>query len=229
MAPPKILPWSVAGAAVKRSVESIKGCELCLREQVLEDILFETANFYVALDISPIREGHLMIISNEHFGSAGELPDYLRKELLALKNNLRDLVETTYNKTIFYEHGRAGHCLKLKDSEVLCNHFHLHAVPTNTDIHELLIKDYPAMKLSSYADIFHMYDRYGSYLYFENNDSEMYFYPASDENVAPHLLRSLLCKKLKTPKKSDWDKYRNQKELEAARNNYIKNFIKEYQ
>lgn len=205
----------------------MKGCSLCEKTD-LEPILFESANFYVILDFAPIKEGHLMIISNEHYGCAGEMPDDLLYELKLLKEKMEKLVEQTYQKKLCYEHGRAGHCFTMKDSEVLCNHFHLHIVPAIADISNLLKNEFQKKDVKSYDELNTMYARYGSYLYFENNKNEMSFYPASDEIVAPHLLRTLICKKLRTPKRSDWEHYRNKKEILNAHKKYLENYFKNH-
>src|SRR3990167_1079814 len=203
---------------MNNTTEIIHGCDMCAMK--LTQILFKTNHFYVALDLSPIVEGHLMIISNNHIGCAAETNEKMREEFINVKEKVGKLVRKTYGKVSYYEHGRAGHCLTMSNSEIMCNHFHLHALPIDVDIHEALIKNYLFVSLKMYADIFLAYERYGSYLYFESSNHSMGFYPASDKNVQTHLLRTLICNMLLVPQKSNWETAKDKKTAEVGFKKY---------
>ena len=48
----------------------------------LESVIYENDNFFSIPDVSPIVEGHSLIISKKHFETTLDLPDSLGAELL---------------------------------------------------------------------------------------------------------------------------------------------------
>jgi len=61
-------------------------CVFCNREEVKEDILWETENFFVKVGVGILAPGHIMLISKKHLSCFGELPDELNQEFLLLFN-----------------------------------------------------------------------------------------------------------------------------------------------
>jgi hypothetical protein len=104
-----------------------------------------------------------------------------------------------------YEHGRAGHCVKLKGSQVTCHHFHLHFVPLQVDILSSLPLNFTPRRISKPIDVRFFYERLGEYLFFENSSRESFFCPAHGA-VAPHLLRTLVCEAAGLSERSDWER-----------------------
>ena len=56
-------------------------------------VIFESPNFWVTLDSSPLVEGHLLIHSKSHIGCTGEVPNYLFHELEELKNSVGQIIK----------------------------------------------------------------------------------------------------------------------------------------
>ena len=173
------------------------------------NVFFETANYYLSADRSPIVEGHLMILSKGHYGCAGELSNALQEELIALKALAEQLVIEVYGKASCYEHGRAGHCVQYAGTNNPCHHFHLHVLPINVAIQEPLKKLYKEITLEHYTDLENAYERYGNYLYFETSSNEKYFYCVNEKAVESHLLRTLICNELNTAEKSQWEDFQD--------------------
>ena len=96
----------------------------------------------------------------------------------------------------FYEHGRAGSCMKTNPNASKCEHFHLHCLPVDISITQKLQATFDSIKMAKYQDVMPLFLEHGSYLYFEENDGSMYFFPAEDQKVESHLLRTLSCEAL---------------------------------
>lgn len=166
-----------------------------------------TENFNLLADTFPVVAGHLMISSKEHYGCAGELPEELQDEFINLKSSIAETIRKNGKQVIFYEHGRAGCCLANNPDGSKCEHFHLHALPVALDITQNLDLTFNKIKMQNYKEIFENYYAYGNYLFFENAAGESFFYPAIDDKVGSHLLRTLICKELNVLERSDWQQY----------------------
>lgn len=139
-----------------------KDCIFC---KVEFRVLFSTESFIVALDNFPLTEGHLLIFSREHYGCGGELPKINLLDLIQLKDKVSFLLRNIYGKVIFYEHGRAGHCVSFSPDERLCHHFHLHALPLSCDVSINLDEQFQRTDMPSYALIDDFFNKYGEYLF----------------------------------------------------------------
>jgi diadenosine tetraphosphate (Ap4A) HIT family hydrolase len=172
------------------------GCMFCdVSKPLIES---ETENLWLIRDKYPIADGHYMIISKDHYGCMGELPIPFFDEIEQLRWRL------PYSQSIAYEHGRAGHCVKLKGSQVTCHHFHLHFLPLDADIRTLLQPRFSSHKMSALSEVRRLFETLGEYLFFENYDGQKLFYPASSQ-VESHLLRTLICKTIGSPERADWE------------------------
>jgi len=181
------------------------GCLFC--DPVKGMVIHETRNFRVLVDTFPITPGHLMISTQAHYGSAGEIPEELMQELTELKEEVRYNVQSIGNSCIFYEHGRAGCCLSKPLEDQKCEHFHLHCLPVELCIKDAVCNKFQVLKMENYRQISPLFFEHGNYLYFENARGEMFFFPAEDNKVESHLLRTLICNTIGIPNRSDWQTY----------------------
>lgn len=88
-----------------------------------KQILIQTDNFKVVLDIDPIQSGHLLIISKQHFMDIRELSDSALMELFKLQKQIINVYETHFSidgLTIIQNNGA------IMDEGT---HFHIHIVP----------------------------------------------------------------------------------------------------
>ena len=176
------------------------GCMFCYVESDL--IVSETENLYLIRDKFPIVKDHYMIISKQHFGCMGELPSSYFSEIEELRITLVKIFKD--QKFIGYEHGRAGHCVKLQGSQVTCHHFHLHYLPLNVDLNSTLLSRFPRHNLPKLQNMSEFFQRFGEYLYFEDSNRNGFFYTASSA-VESHLLRTLICRASGLEHRSDWE------------------------
>ncbi|KJV72136.1 Uncharacterised protein [Orientia tsutsugamushi] len=177
------------------------GCYFC--DPFKGSIVHESENFVVVLDTFPIKQGHLMISSQKHYGCADEIPNEWMLDLLHLKDTLRKQVEKFEGKAIFYEHGRAGCCLESNPDGSKCNHFHLHCLPADISLVHALQEMFENHKLADYTEIKERFCEEGHYLYFEDPKGEMNFFSATDKEVESHLLRTMICNSLGIPERSN--------------------------
>ncbi len=183
---------------LKKNKESCLFCEPSSSKK----ILLQTPNFYVTFDDSPLIEGHIMIHTKVHFGCGGEIPEDNFSEFVQLKQQLKQLLATIYGACSFYEHGRAGHC-SISNNEILCEHFHLHALPLKEDISSNIQNHFEEITLSSIHSLPQLYEQYDQYLLYENENG-IKFYPVLGE-IPSHFLRTVISKKIGKPERANWE------------------------
>jgi diadenosine tetraphosphate (Ap4A) HIT family hydrolase len=88
-------------------------------------ILLETTNFAIVVDISPLVEGHLLVVPKKHYlNFASAMLDY-RHEAVQVTQRARDWLRETYGSVALFEHGSTsgqsgGACIA---------HAHIHVLP----------------------------------------------------------------------------------------------------
>lgn len=97
----------------------IAGCPFCSLGEI-EELLTESASFYVAADHAPLVGGHILIIPRAHYACFGAIPATLEAELLGLKEQVRRFLSDAYRLPSFFEHGVFHQTV---------SHAHLHAIP----------------------------------------------------------------------------------------------------
>jgi diadenosine tetraphosphate (Ap4A) HIT family hydrolase len=207
-----------------KAIRTNTGCLFCQPYKSM--IVHETESFRVLVDTFPIVPGHIMISSKAHYGSAGEIPEDLQNELFELKEDVKERVKKVNGAYIFYEHGRAGCCMKANPNGQKCEHFHLHCIPVDLCICDELAKKFDPIEIAHYLEVMPLFMQYGNYLFFENALGKQFFFPAQDNKVESHLLRTLVCNALKVSSRSDWENYRDIDTFVESQNlveNYIYN------
>lgn len=192
---------------LKTFEEAVRGKPGCLFCHPYKGMIFhETKNFRLLIDTFPVALGHLMISSKEHYGCSGEIPEGIFEELESLKEDLKHKIKSLNGSYIFYEHGRAGSCLS-KDPNQKCEHFHMHCLPVNISIQKELRTRFDEIHLMHFEQMPRLFWEHGNYLYFEEANGNLWFYPVSNKIVEPHLLRTLICRELKSPNLARWEDF----------------------
>lgn len=91
------------------------------------NILTENEHFFVILDIDPIQQGHILIISKKHYTDIREIPNEILSDLFTLEKEILTILETHFNifgTSIIQNNGGA------MDKGT---HFHIHLIPRYTD------------------------------------------------------------------------------------------------
>lgn len=97
-------------------------CIFC-NELDKDQILYDTNHFKVVFDIDPEQEGHMLLISKEHYMNYLELPDEVVLDLIQLERKLIQILESEMNIlgiSLIRNNGRV-----MDDG----THFHEHIIP----------------------------------------------------------------------------------------------------
>lgn len=138
-----------------------------------ESILYENDKLYVIPDIAPLKLGHILIITNEHYTNFFSTSIEIKNDVRKLKDNIKKLYRELYKSdTLFFEHGS----LKAGDAGASIEHAHLHAIPYNESIKEKLDKIVDAVPIECNIIDDNNFNNEYSYLYIENSLDGNYIY-----------------------------------------------------
>lgn len=166
--------------------------------------------------IGSIVEGYLLLNMKYHIPSFGNLNEKFLDEFLSLKDEIRDALEHIYKTgCIFYEHGRAGSSLKLDGGDIISYHAHIHCVAVDVDILTSICKDYEPIKINNWKEVVRLEKKYHHYLYYEDNEKNMFFFPVHTY-TKPQYLRSALAEEINDPSSADWRKKPNWGNIENS-------------
>jgi len=151
----------------------MNNCLFCERSKIEKDILWESDNFFVKVGVGILAPGHILLITKHHIRCFGELDKKHFKEFLELKKNVFDKVKANFSEPIISEQGGYGQSVP---------HAHLHFVPTISNVHniqnikEKVFRGLKSTKIESMNEIKEIYNKEGSYIYFEENDNKLIFH-----------------------------------------------------
>ncbi|KAG0057618.1 Adenosine 5'-monophosphoramidase [Gryganskiella cystojenkinii] len=97
-------------------------CILCriIKREIPSKVLFETEHSLAILDISPISEGHALVIPKHHAQFLHEIPDHELADLLPVAKKVA-LAEGLKEYNILQNNGRLAH--------QAVDHVHFHVIP----------------------------------------------------------------------------------------------------
>lgn len=175
------------------------------------------------MSLGQIVEGYSLICSKTHRSCCGDIPPEDIDEFLTFKELLREIFIKVYNqKPIFYEHGQTGVCMKhlIDNMQNHCYHAHLHAVPSEIDIFDLIREKIPHfIEISDFKELIEIRNRKlkgGAYLYYENSRGEKFVFPAEGRKLPRQFLRKYLAIKVGKPHLFDWERYPGWRRLSYA-------------
>ncbi|MBI2581536.1 HIT family protein [Candidatus Woesearchaeota archaeon] len=177
----------------------MKPCVFCDKEKYAKDIFYETGNFFAMPTIGQISDGgHSLLIPKYHAPCLGEMNLALLREFADVKTEVQDAIEQEYGKSIAFEHGIIGQSVP---------HAHLQILPSNTDLFPALQDRYPFYKkLDSLEELWDIYQRRRVYLYYENQQREMFaFYMGA----VPQYLRLVAAQEMGCTPRGDWKAWRS--------------------
>lgn len=175
-------------------------CRFCIPAEK-ERILYESENFYVMVSLGPIVEGYLLIVTKSHIGSFLNLPNKYLNEFLEVKNLVSRILIKQYGACLFYEHGKIGSSLKFNNSNRHCYHAHMHCVPVELKMNDVVNKEFNYNKYSSFESAYKTSDKVQKYLYIEDDSSNVYI---PTEDIRKQYLRWVLSESLNKEGKWNW-------------------------
>lgn len=170
-------------------------------EEAPSELLFESENFAIIVDVGPIIEGYCLILCKEHVPSLACLSPEQFSELAHMKQKLQTAMQATYGDPVFFEHGAASFS---RSAGCCIDHAHLHAVPTKIDILPYLRRIFHFEPLASQQEVRKLARKVG-YLFYENQQGQMFL---AKENVVPRqYLRRVLSHLQGNAAPWDWRDY----------------------
>ncbi len=111
-------------------------------------ILLETNNFAIVVDISPLVEGHLLVVPKRHYLSfASSMLDH-RREAVQVTRKARDWLGRAYGSVALFEHGAASD----QSGGACIAHAHVHVLPVAaTGLVAVMRRD--GLELTALSDI----------------------------------------------------------------------------
>lgn len=200
----------------------------------IQNVIYQTENFYVKIGKGIITAGHVMIIPKKHYLAIADIDKSIVNEYNDLKFRLIEEVTKNFAKPFLIEHGIFAQSVF---------HGHIHIIPSsgngydNFDIMNEMVN--PAIKkynikfeiISDFDELVKIYKKDGEYLYFEFNDAKYVLRTKNskkedfDENDIAY--RSFFTTKKKLVGIGDWktmseeDIARDNKKIEDTKNKII--------
>lgn len=176
-------------------------CQLCRSndtgtvETIGQRVVYRGKYIYVAVDISPLCIGHVLIITNEHYFNFYETDKKVKEETSFVKERLKELEKELYHKDVlFFEHGS----IKFGEAGSSVDHAHLHVVPCNADIKAELDKKLgEAVNCDILKEDF---SNTSSYIYLEDSNHKVIY---SVDKLPSQYLRKIVGEKIGNSK-YDW-------------------------
>jgi diadenosine tetraphosphate (Ap4A) HIT family hydrolase len=92
-------------------------------------VLEETARFAVAVDISPLIEGHLLVAPKDHYLNFSQAMQDSPHEAIDIVEKARDWVQATYGWVALFEHGSTAD----RAGGACIDHAHVHVLPVGAE------------------------------------------------------------------------------------------------
>jgi diadenosine tetraphosphate (Ap4A) HIT family hydrolase len=177
------------------------GCLFCGER---DNAIWHEDGFFLLLDIAPLTEGHALLISDEHYTSAADLPADLLDRLDRLCVWFREVYESTYETVTMFEHGRTGHCARRYPDEQVCNHMHIHLLPMAADLAPAIGVG-QRTRWSTWRDLADLVADTDGYVLTDSPQSGRLVSPVM-RSLAPHYLRSRAAELLGAEDRANWER-----------------------
>nr|VFJ47921.1 MAG: Diadenosine tetraphosphate (Ap4A) hydrolase [Candidatus Kentron sp. FM]VFJ48031.1 MAG: Diadenosine tetraphosphate (Ap4A) hydrolase [Candidatus Kentron sp. FM]VFK07686.1 MAG: Diadenosine tetraphosphate (Ap4A) hydrolase [Candidatus Kentron sp. FM] len=141
--------------------------------------ILKTINFLVIPDVAPLVEGHVLIISKNHYPCFGAMPPEHLREAVDIKRKMKQALTAGYRTPVFFEHGPvssdgvAGSCV---------DHAHLHCLPTDKEFSFLIAPNHNRTEITSFTQLAKYTENGLSYLFYESREEDLSIYPLDSKN-----------------------------------------------
>ncbi len=173
-----------------------ENCKLCYavddslnnhrKTSIFNICLIETESFLVMPCIGPLINGHILIVSKNHYKSLAAMPEETHVEI---KNILKIIFNKgiLYKESLIFEHGafddqKGGSCIE---------HTHIHVIPKYGKYFNLLNEVLPVTKISGMDEIFTLEE---PYIFCTNYKGDFMCFTAY--NSQSQMVRAAICNKL---------------------------------
>ncbi|MCS5509371.1 hypothetical protein NY546_08710 [Curtobacterium flaccumfaciens pv. flaccumfaciens] len=158
----------------------------------------------ICSDPAPIAPGHLLLFTEAHYPSAADIEDEVSETLDRLHAALTSTLTADNTRFVVFEHGRTGHCIRSRPGERLCHHAHIHFIPTDVRLLDLVpfSQREAVSRWSEVAELGAETDGYALI----GDERGIQFVPISHD-LEPHYLRTVLADAVGAPERADWEHY----------------------
>ncbi len=162
-------------------------------------ILWGDEDLTVMLDIAPLSEGHVLIVTTPHSTCFGACLESVDKKLYQTQQQVCELLDSAFGcKTLFFEHGpaypaEAGSCI---------DHAHWHGIPLNGCMPPEIDKILHEGRKGNMNSLRQLHRAEKSYLYLEKHPERKTVHPVND-SLPSQYLRQLLVDR-QNPKHWQW-------------------------
>jgi diadenosine tetraphosphate (Ap4A) HIT family hydrolase len=168
-------------------------------------IIFETEHFVVFPTLGCLVVNYLLIVPKKHYLSMCYIDSSIKEEFIGLVDKFRNLFRKEYGFwPLVFEHGASIHDTNKGGCCVF--HAHTHIVPHKLSTSVNMVEVLELTRISKYDDFFDMaYDV--PYLFFVNNDNEIYLRTSTNSVVPSQIIRKWIAKDLNIADEWDWRQY----------------------
>lgn len=198
------------------------GCQFCLEfDFELEAIYFSlgaegprdravhrSEHFRVIPPLGQFVEGAVMLVSEEHVPSCGDLAPPVADHLEGLMRVASNVLSRTYCRPLFFEHGPRAAATK---GACCVDHAHVHAFPVDVDVHSFLAARFPHRSIERLEELRAV--RPNGYLFLEQH-GQRYVYEV--DPVPSQLIRQVIARELGVPNRWHWRDYLGLNELKRT-------------
>lgn len=181
--------------------------DLCSNTFYKNRIFEESDNYFAVPTVSPLTEGHALILPKKHITSLLQMKNDYKSEFLSFFNLVNMKIVKNFGETIFFEHGVGLH----KKGGCGVTHAHLHILPINKvrldHVKNSILEDYKLNFEINIRKFLNLNSRpENSYLMFGANKHGVYYYEG--ENIPSQYLRKKIAEKIGSVK-IDWKEFFN--------------------
>lgn len=161
--------------------------------QALSHPLLITDNFYVACDVHPLTEGHILIIPKDHISCVGAFSKELFNEFSELYIKFSDFVKNTYGSVSSFEHGITGQTVF---------HSHIHLLPYAGSPESIIPEgSHIIYSLVNIPELQKLFFKNGKYLFFSIRES---MWTVDTSLGTPRFFRDRFAKALGHEERGNW-------------------------
>lgn len=97
-------------------------CVFCHKEEIITGFIYEDEKVMAFMDMEPINEGHVLLVTKEHYLDVDEIPDDILAHLMVISKKIVSVLKEIYNPDGYSIMQNGG---KFND----VGHYHLHIFP----------------------------------------------------------------------------------------------------
>jgi hypothetical protein len=200
-------------------VSHYRGCAFCVKfgnmtsdERNWYDVeLTSLGDFVVVPALGALIEGHLMIVTRNHYQSMAYLSEGELVQLSSFVQEVREVLSDAYNGVVVFEHGPA---LPMHSGGSCIDHAHLQVIPLKIDLLPDLLKCHACRSIGEMRELIMLRHQTMPYFFYQNQLGQMYVSQPAD--VPSQYMRRLIAAVLEKPDEWDYALFPNFELIEAT-------------